>query len=169
MDRNDQNAIEELFRKLAQVERTAPNRDAQSEAFIGDQIARQPSAPYYMAQTIVVQDQALAAAEKRIEELELRASRGERGGAVPAIGRQQEQPAQGGFLAGAAQTALGVAGGWLLGSAIGGMFGTSSAQASEPATSTESATEPEPQEDALAEETFADDGGDFGDFGDFDV
>ena len=29
----------------------------------------------------------------------------------------------GGFLAGAAQTALGVAGGWLLGSAIAGMFG----------------------------------------------
>ncbi len=167
MDRNDQNAIEELFQKLAQVERTAPPRDADSEAFIRDRIARQPSAPYYMAQTIVVQDQALEAAEKRIEELELRASRGDRPGAVPSVGRQQEQPAQGGFLAGAAQTALGVAGGWLLGSAIGGMFGAGSAQASEQGTSTQSQPEPEAEEAALAEETYEDDGGSFDDFGDF--
>lgn len=39
----------------------------------------------------------------------------------------------GGFLAGAAQTAMGVAGGMLLGSAIAGMFQGDQAQAAEPA------------------------------------
>ena len=46
----------------------------QSEAFIRDKIARQPGAPYYIAQTIVVQEQALAAAEARLAELEEQAA-----------------------------------------------------------------------------------------------
>jgi hypothetical protein len=33
MDRNDQQAIENLFGKLAEVERQSPPRDAESEAF----------------------------------------------------------------------------------------------------------------------------------------
>ena len=70
MDRNDQRAIESLFEKLANVERQSPPRDAEAEAFIREQIARQPGATYYMAQTIVVQEQALNAAQARIEELE---------------------------------------------------------------------------------------------------
>ena len=45
--------------------------------------------------------------------------------------RQQQGYGGGGFLAGAAQTALGVAGGVLLGSAIASMFGAGSAQAAE--------------------------------------
>ena len=45
----------------------------ESEAFIRDKIARQPGAPYYMAQTIVIQEQALAAAEARLAELEAQA------------------------------------------------------------------------------------------------
>ncbi|TIT23918.1 MAG: DUF2076 domain-containing protein [Mesorhizobium sp.] len=68
MDRNDQQAIGHLFEKLANVERQAPPRDAEAERFIQDQITRQPGAPYYMAQTIVVQEQALNAAQARIEE-----------------------------------------------------------------------------------------------------
>ena len=44
-------------------------------SFIRDQADRQPGAPYYMAQTIVVQEQALEAAQARIEELEHSASR----------------------------------------------------------------------------------------------
>ena len=155
MDRNDQNAIESLFGKLAEVERQATPRDGEAEAYIRDQIARQPGAPYYMAQTIVVQEQALNTAQRRIEELEeelgSRKSSGgglfsgmfgdrnqpRRSGAVPRVGRSgaasgYDQPRQGGgFLAGAAQTAMGVAGGVLLGSAIGGMFGGDEAQAAE--------------------------------------
>ena len=70
MDRNYRQAIEALFDKLATVERQSPPRDGESEAFIRDKIARQPGAPYYMAQTIVIQEQALAASEVRLAELE---------------------------------------------------------------------------------------------------
>ena len=73
MDRNDRQAIEALFDKLATVERQSPPRDGELEAFIRDKIARQPGAPYYMAQTIVIQEQALAAAEARLAELEAQA------------------------------------------------------------------------------------------------
>lgn len=62
MDRNDQQAIEGLFGKLAEVERQALPRDAESEAFIRERIALQPGAPYHIAQTIAVQEQALVAA-----------------------------------------------------------------------------------------------------------
>jgi hypothetical protein len=70
MDRYDRQAIDSLFERLANVERQLSPRDADAESFIGEQIARQPHAPYYMAQTIVVQEQALNAAQARIEQLE---------------------------------------------------------------------------------------------------
>lgn len=163
MDRNDSQAIEQLFGKIAAVERQAPPRDAEAEAYIRDKIASQPGAPYYMAQTIVVQEQALQAAQARIDELESQAAEAprqsgglfgglfgdsrtpQRSGVVPRVGRPggpsggQPYPTAlqprggGGFLAGAAQTAMGVAGGVLLANAIGGMFGGSGeAQAAEP-------------------------------------
>jgi hypothetical protein len=162
MDGNDQQAIQQLFGKLAAVERQSPPRDAASEAYIREQITAQPGAPYYMAQTIVVQEHALQAAQARIEELEAEAartsrpsggffgsvfgdSRAQRSGSVPRIGRAglaasdgptqaaapMHQRASGGFLAGAAQTAMGVAGGMLLANAIGGLFGADQAQATE--------------------------------------
>lgn len=162
MDRNDQQAIEGLFDRLAEVERQSPPRDIEAEKYIHDRFARQPGAPYYMAQTIVVQEQALNAAQARIAELEQDvASRrapgglfsgifGDRqppraAGSVPRVGRpladdrpqpfgqgQPPQRAGGGFLAGAAQTAMGVAGGVLLGNMLAGMFGGDEAQAAEP-------------------------------------
>ena len=181
MDRNDRQAIEALFDKLATVERQSPPRDGESEAFIRDKIARQPGAPYYMAQTIVIQEQALAAAEARLSELEAQAvqtSPGNEGffgslfgdrsqparstGSVPRVGSPnlESMNAQhrggGGFLAGAAQTALGVTGGVLLGNAIAGMLGGSEAKAAEPAT--DKGTE-ESQEEPQTEEADFDDGG----------
>ncbi|MER8715919.1 DUF2076 family protein [Mesorhizobium sp. M1295] len=70
--------------------------------------------------------------------------------------QDQSQRAGGGFLAGAAQTAMGVAGGVLLGNAIAGMFGGSEAQAAErPA--------PQPDEADQADDASSDNGGDFGD------
>lgn len=145
MDNNDRQAIQTLFGKLAEVERQVPHRDAEAETFIRDTVANQPSAPYYMAQTVIVQEQALNAAQQRIEMLEdevARKAQPEQGGfmsrmfgggaasgrsSIPRVSRQQApQPMQqaqgGGFLAGAAQTAMGVAGGVLLGNAIAGMF-----------------------------------------------
>ena len=155
MNADDRAAIEGLFGRLASVERSAGARDAEAEAFIRDRIAQQPTAPYFMAQTIVVQEQALAAAQARIEALEAEASQrqsdgggvfgGLFGGSSPAR-RTPARPAAptgplanggqaqgGGFLAGAAQTAMGVAGGVLLANAIGGMFDGGEAQAAEAA------------------------------------
>jgi hypothetical protein len=171
MDRNDQKAIEALFDKLATVERNAPPRDAEAEAYIRDRITRLPAAPYYLAQTIVVQEEALAAAKKRIEELEARGASSDSrhssrsAGSVPRVGRPEtsgNQAAQG-FLAGAAQTALGVTGGLLLGNVIAGMLGgrkDDSTQADEG--KDEPAGNDEPQVDEAA---FEDDG----DFGDMDI
>lgn len=164
MNMNDRQAISSLFDKLANVERQMPARDAEAEHYINAAIARQPSAPYYMAQTVVVQEHALNAAQSRIEELEAElaeARQSQQGGGflsglfgagpTPTQARRTTQAmpqgAPGGFLAGAGQTAMGVAGGILLANAIGGMF-ASPAQASEL---------PPEEEPDLGDEGFADD------------
>jgi hypothetical protein len=152
MDGNDRRAIEDLFGKLSGVERNAPPRDPEAEAFIRSALDRAPAAPYYMAQTIIVQQQALEAAERRIEELERDGGRDSEGflsglfgggRARPPVRRDPRQldrrrqdgpwnqPQGGGFLAGAAQTAMGVAGGILLGNMIAGAFSGGSANAAE--------------------------------------
>ena len=185
MDSNDRQAIAGLFHRLAEVESRTPERDPEAQELIDREVARQPGAPYYMAQTIVMQDYALQAAQARIEELEQELAERPAGGGgllgglfgngareparprtVPRVGMgAQPMAAQpmgapgmgapgagaagmgaagmgaagmaqrpgGGFLAGAAQTAMGVAGGMLLGSAIAGMFQGDQAQAAEPA------------------------------------
>jgi len=143
----EKQAIEQLFAKLDQVERQGPPRDAEAEAYIRERIAAQPGAPYYMAQTIVMQEQALQFAQQRIAELEQQAAVRPSGGGFlsglfgggqpprrapmqhahrqpmqPGYG-QAASPGRGGFLAGAAQTAMGVAGGVLLGNMVANMFG----------------------------------------------
>ena len=70
MNEQDRQAIQGLFARLAEVERNAPPRDADAEGFIREETARQPGAPYFMAQTIVMQDYALQQAQARIAELE---------------------------------------------------------------------------------------------------
>ena len=185
MDHQDRQAIEQLFGKIAQVERQSTPPDAQAADFIRSQINRQPNAPYYMAQTIVVQEQALSAAHGRIQQLEQElASRPAGGGGflsglfgggqprsqphqpyqprhgmpphmAPGMGGMAQQRGGGGFLAGAAQTAMGVAGGVMLGNMIAGAFsGGDEAKAGE-------ANQAEPQQ--AAAEDFGDTGGD--DFG----
>ena len=155
MDHQDRQAIEQLFGKISQVEGQAGTPDAQAAEFIRSQITRPPNAPYYMAQTILVQEQALTAAQARIHNLEQElASRPAGGGgflpglfgsgqsrpqpgqpepACPACGRPWHRvwghpacghrlPGGGGFMAGAAQTAMGVAGGVVLGNMIANAF-----------------------------------------------
>ncbi len=184
MDHQDRQAIEHLFGKLAQVEGQSTPPDAQAADFIRSQTARQPNAPYYMAQTIVVQEQALSAAHGRIQQLEQElASRPAGGGGFLAGlfggGQSRPQPSYqpqpmqdmpphmapgmggmapgrggGGFLAGAAQTAMGVAGGVLLGNMIAGAFsGGDEAKAGE-------GNQAEPQQ--AAAEDVGDSGEDFG-------
>ena len=47
-------------------------RDREAEAFIGDAVRTQPYAPYLLSQTVIVQDQALRAANDRLQQLEAR-------------------------------------------------------------------------------------------------
>ncbi len=62
--------LEGLFERTKAA--AASPRDQEAEAFINDQIRAQPAAPYLLAQTIVVQDQALQGANQRIGQLEAR-------------------------------------------------------------------------------------------------
>ncbi|WP_207101353.1 DUF2076 domain-containing protein [Paracoccus shandongensis] len=180
MEHNDRQAIEGLFNKLSDASRAQPYRDPDAEALIADLIARNPGAAYYLAQTVIVQEQALDAAQQQIEQLQSQPQGGgglfgrlfgggQQQGARPMAARPAQgyghapqgyghapqggspwtsgRPSGGGFMAGAAQTAMGVAGGVLLGNAIGGMF----------AGPAEAAQEFMPEEDAGQ-----DDGGDEG-------
>lgn len=188
MNPQDRDAIEGVFARLQSVARQGAPRDAEAEAYIRERLAAQPGADYYLAQTVLVQEQALQAAQQRIAELEARADAAPTTGASrPAgglgfFGRQAGQaggaaaPAAasplsadagfgrnarpgGGFLAGAMQTAVGVAGGLMLGNLLGGLFGAGTAQAAEPAAESEPAA---PADEAGFEEGY-DDGGGFDD------
>ncbi len=146
---DDEHAIEDLFERLRRVERNSGPRDQDAERLIRQRLSEHPAAAYYMAQTIIVQEAALRDQQARIEALEADAKRRPSGfldsifgddpeerRSPPATAQRRhggpwERPASSGFLAGAAQTALGVTGGMLLGSAIAGMF-SDPAQAAAP-------------------------------------
>jgi hypothetical protein len=148
---DDQQAINGLFDRIEDLARNSPPRDRDAEVLIQQRLRDYPPAPYYMAQTIIVQEKALREAQEKIEALERglkQSSRPEQDWSTPPAGRPspwgnvpsaspERTNAGGGFLAGAAQTALGVTGGVLLGSVLGGMF-TGGAQAGEPDTGLDS-------------------------------
>ena len=177
MDQTERQIIDDLFGKLRQAEAQSGPRDPQAESHIRDHVARQPAAPYLMAQSIVMLEQALATSQARNEELEQQLRErpaagggifgGLFGGAKPAPASQrpagspwgqpqapgygdprvaayanphQARPG-GGFMAGAMQTAMGVAGGMLLGNALASAFSGGEANAQEPPPAAE--TEPE--------------------------
>ncbi|SMQ65185.1 hypothetical protein SAMN06295905_1161 [Devosia lucknowensis] len=144
--REDEDAINDLFERLRRVEGQSGPRDADAEALIHQRLSENPAAAYYLAQTVVVQEAALREQQARIAELERSGDRGRSGflGGIFGDDRPESrepqaqrrggpwgQPQGGGFLAGAAQTALGVTGGLLLGSAIAGIFGSTPAMAAE--------------------------------------
>jgi len=72
MQSQERDLITGLFGRLQPFE--AHQRDPEAEALISGSIARQPAAPYLMVQTVLVQEQALKAAQERIAELEAKAS-----------------------------------------------------------------------------------------------
>lgn len=164
----EKQAIDDLFTKLARAERDGGPRDAGAEELIRRRLSEQPAAAYYMAQVILVQEQALEAAQAQINELERRAAQPAAGGFLAGLfgggqrpqpggsawGRQQAQPGYGaqqpgygarpgygaqqggygrpgggGFMAGAMQTAMGVAGGVVLGNLLMNAFTPDMAQA----------------------------------------
>lgn len=76
MQSEERELITGLFGRLQPFE--SQPRDGEAEALIKDLAARQPAAPYLLVQTVLVQEQALKAAQERIAELEAK------GGAAPA-------------------------------------------------------------------------------------
>jgi hypothetical protein len=168
MDSTERQIIDDLFAKIRQAESQSGPRDQPAEAHIREHVAQQPASPYYMAQAIVIQQQALAAANARIEQLERQLAEGPTGGFLGSLfgaGGSRSVPARpspadgwdprvaayanqrygqggGSFLGGAMQTAMGVAGGVLLGSAIASMFTQDPAVAAE-----EPPAEDAPQDD----------------------
>jgi hypothetical protein len=70
MDQNERNLIDGLFAKLDQAERQSGPRDAEAQRYIVESIARQPAAPYYMAQAVLVQENALKTLNERVQDLE---------------------------------------------------------------------------------------------------
>ena len=164
---------------------SAGPRDADAEALINDRVAANPSAPYRMAQTIAVQDEALKRAEERIRNLEAgtgaqqpetagtpsrsladeaNAAVPPRRSAVPSAGARPAGFGGGGFLAGAGQVALGIVGGTLLMEGIRGLTGNdgaAEAATSDPAAA-DQATDP-------AADAGADPGADAGDTGEWDT
>jgi hypothetical protein len=88
MTPEEQNLIENLFERLQQAD-TSP-KDPQAEQLIRAKTGAFPSAPYLLAQAVIVQEHALANAQARIAELENRLAAG-----------SQNAPAGGGtFLSG---------------------------------------------------------------------
>lgn len=65
MNSEEQSLIDGLFSRLKQAEADGSPRDVQAEQRIREHVARQPAAPYYMAQAILVQE----AAVKRLDQL----------------------------------------------------------------------------------------------------
>src|SRR5471032_2741441 len=93
MQSEEQRLIEGLFSRLQQAESVTAPRDAEAERVIQACIAKQPSAPYYMAQAMIIQEAALTklnqqvqAQQQQIEQLQEQA--------------KNARPSSTGFLAG---------------------------------------------------------------------
>lgn len=99
--------LSQLFARMHTAGRTP--RDREAEDFIAQAVREQPYAPYLMAQTIIVQEEALKQAAARIEALEadLKAKEANAGSflggtaratfgtrSVPSIGRNPSEPAE---------------------------------------------------------------------------
>jgi hypothetical protein len=171
MQSEEQRLIDGLFSRLKEAETQSASRDASAEERIAQHVSQQPAAPYYMAQTILIQEAAIKQLNDRIQALEaqvgqLQAAKPSSGGFLSGLfgggqsrgadpipgaeqyGRPQANNSQpqyaptspqnyapqaagrsgGGFMAGALQTAAGVAGGVVLGNMLTNMFSGSHPQ-----------------------------------------
>jgi hypothetical protein len=149
MQPEERDLIAGLFGRLKQFE--GQPRDPAAERLIAGSVAGQPSAPYLLVQTVLVQEQALKGAQARIAELEAKVAAAPPPsflGSAPKIGPWGSAPAAapaaqpapqyapspfqaapaagGGFLRQAMMTAAGVAGGALLFEGIRNMMGHTS-------------------------------------------
>lgn len=136
MQAEERELITGLFGRLQPYESHA--RDSDAERLIAGLVQRQPASPYLMVQTVLVQEQALKAAQARIDELEGKATPKQASGflgSAPRLGPWGARGAQaagpmpgqaqrggGSFLRTALATAAGVAGGALLFEGIRGLL-----------------------------------------------
>jgi hypothetical protein len=137
VNRQDQQAIDDLFQHLNQTAAQAGPPDAQADARIRQHIQQgSPALIYQMAQTLVGQQAALRQLRAQLagaqQQLQQRERHWWRGGGQPGYGGYgppyqppsgYQRPGGGGFLAGAGQIALGVGGGILAAEAISDLFG----------------------------------------------
>ncbi len=97
MQNQERELITGLFGRLQPFE--SQPRDAEADAMIRDLAARQPASAYLLVQTVLVQEQALKAAQERIAELEAKAAAAPVGGgggflgSAPKIGPWGSAPA----------------------------------------------------------------------------
>ncbi|HYQ37934.1 MAG TPA: DUF2076 domain-containing protein [Pseudomonas sp.] len=94
MQAEEKSLIDGLFSRLRDAEAQSAPREPQAEALIREHVARQPAAAYYMAQAIIVQENALQQLDARVKELEAQ---------IETLKRSQSaapQQSSGGFLSG---------------------------------------------------------------------
>ncbi|NUB26217.1 DUF2076 domain-containing protein [Azospirillum brasilense] len=94
MTPEERTLLSDLFTHLREVENQP--RDPEAERFIQQMIQSQPAAAYYMAQSVLVQQQALTAAQQRIDDLERQVRE-----AQSRAQQTQTQPSGGSFLSNA--------------------------------------------------------------------
>ena len=91
MTPQERELVTQLLQRLKQAGGGQP-KDPDAEALIRGAMAEQPDAPYYLVQTVLMQDMALTEAQRRISELERQAQstaapqRSFLGGSVPSSG-----------------------------------------------------------------------------------
>ncbi|QXI29284.1 DUF2076 domain-containing protein [Pseudomonas vanderleydeniana] len=70
MNSEEQTLIDGLFSRLQQAEKDSAPRDALAEARIKEHLTRQPAAPYYMTQSILVQEHAIKSLDEQNKQLQ---------------------------------------------------------------------------------------------------
>ena len=68
MNSEEQTLIDGLFSRLKDAEHSSAPRDAAAEVRIKEHLSRQPGAPYYMAQAILVQEAAVNQLNRQVQE-----------------------------------------------------------------------------------------------------
>ena len=95
MNPDEMQLLSGLFERIHALANTP--RDQEAEDFIASAIRTEPHAPYVLSQTVILQEQALRAADARLHELETR---------IADLERQKAEPSQG-FLGGIGATLFG--------------------------------------------------------------
>lgn len=92
MQSEEQRLIEGLFQRLKQAEQSAGPRDVEADRQIQGFVQQQPAAPYYMAQSILIQEAALNRLGQQVQQLQNEVAQ--------LKAAAQQRPASGGFLSG---------------------------------------------------------------------